>query len=274
MEEQESLFLLPRELSKSVVKTLIEAIYDIEVTGQEFIPSTGGALIICNHTDNLDVLVQGVYCPRKIVYLAKAELFSPQEVLLEQLQDENSPFQKFPLNLTRPALEQMANLIGDQVSKQLRHLGGLPVIRDYNGVEHDKKAAMDYYTKLEDQMVDILKSGEMLSIYPEGTRTETGMMGPFKAMAAKVAIRAGVPVIPSGISGAWKMSSPKAFLSGKAFRAKINYNIGMPIQPSEFPQGPDKKAAKELTEIMEKQVYFLKDNPERRGKPRKVITKL
>lgn len=270
----EELFLIPREVPKYILRQILDLVYDIEVTGLEFIPKEGGAVIVCNHTDFLDIPVQGVYIDRKIIYLGKYELFHPQEEILEYIESPQSPFRYPPLSLLKPLIKNLLNQLGDSIGKNLQHWGGMPIIRNAYGENMDKKQAMEYYEQMENYMVEILKSGELLSIYPEGTRTETGVMGPFKAMAAKVAIRAQVPIIPSGISGAHNMSKPEAFLSGAAFKAKIRYNIGQPIPPEHFPPGPEKKAAKELTEELEKRVYFLKDHPERRTKPRRFVTKL
>lgn len=270
----EELFLIPREVPKFLLKQVLELVYDVEVTGLPFIPSQGGAVLVCNHTDYLDIPVQAVYTDRKIIYLGKYELFHPQTDIMQYIERPGSPFALPPLSLLKPAIRTLLDQMGSSFGKTLKHWGGMPIIRNAYGENMDKKAAMDYYAQMEDYMVDILKSGEILSIYPEGTRSETGVMGPFKAMAAKVAIRAGVPVIPSGIQGAHNMSKPEAFLTGSAFKAKIRYNIGQPIPPEDFPSGPEKKAAKELTEELEKRVYFLKEHPERRGKPRKFITKL
>jgi 1-acyl-sn-glycerol-3-phosphate acyltransferase len=100
-------------------------------------------------------------------------------------------------------------------------------------------------------------------------------MGSFKALAAKLAIKAQVPIIPTGISGAWNISSPKAFLSGQAFRTKIEYHIGNPVTPEQFPkEANEKKAAKILTEELEKRVYYLTTHYERRGQSRKFTTVL
>lgn len=270
----EDLFMIPREVPKFLLRQILDLVYDIEITGLDFIPKTGGAVLISNHTDILDVPVQGVYIERKIIYLAKYELFHPQEEILRYIENPRSPFAKPPLSLTKPAIKTLLNRMGNSFAKTLQHWGGMPIIRNATGENMDKKQAMEYYAQMEDYMVDIVRSGEILSIYPEGTRTETGIMGSFKAMAAKIALRAGVPIIPSGISGAHNMSKPEAFLTGSAFKAKIRYNIGQPIPPEDFPAGQDKKSAKELTEELERRVYFLKDHPERRGKPRKFVSKI
>ncbi|MCC6274808.1 MAG: 1-acyl-sn-glycerol-3-phosphate acyltransferase [Leptospiraceae bacterium] len=268
------LFTIPREAPVIALKTLLELIYNIAVTGTEFIPKTGGAVIICNHTDMLDIPVQGIYSPRKIIFLGKYEIFRPQDTIIEYVNNPNSPFQSFPLAMLRPQIENLLNVLGNVYSNQLQKWGSMPIIRGHHGEGSGAKAAVAYYEELENYMVSLVKSGEILSIYPEGTRSETGIIAPFKALAAKIAIRAQVPIIPSGINGAWRMSEPKAFLSGQAFKTKITYNIGMPINPEEFPKGHEKKCAKELTEQLEKRVYFLAHNRERRGKPRRVTTVL
>lgn len=47
----------------------------------------------------------------------------------------------------------------------------------------------------------LLESGALLGIYPEGTRSPDGQLYRGKTGAARLALRAGVPVIPCGISG-------------------------------------------------------------------------
>ncbi|EMN49497.1 acyltransferase domain protein [Leptospira interrogans str. L1207] len=73
----DSLFLIPREPVKQFLKTLLHLIYSVEVSGIENIPETGGAVLISNHTDNLDVIIQGTSVLRKVIYLGKYELFHP-----------------------------------------------------------------------------------------------------------------------------------------------------------------------------------------------------
>lgn len=265
-------FYIPREIPAYLIKQILTAIYKIEVTGEENIPMQGGAVLVCNHTDALDVPVQGVLLPRKVVFLAKNELFSPQEELLKILSQENSPLNLPALRPLKMLIEDFLNTAADIYSGQMKHWGGMPVVRNYHGT--DAKAAVAYYDELEEYIANILRSGEIVSIFPEGTRTTTGVMGPFKALAAKLAIRANVPIIPSGISGAWNMSTPQAFLSGAAFKTKIVYNIGNPITPDQFPRDNEKKSAKMLNEEIEKRVYYLTTHWERRGRSRRFATVL
>ena len=49
-----------------------------------------------------------------------------------------------------------------------------------------------------------LQAGRVLLLFPEGTRTETGEVGPFQEGVAALARRAGVPVIPAAVEGAFE----------------------------------------------------------------------
>jgi 1-acyl-sn-glycerol-3-phosphate acyltransferase len=265
-------YYIPRDVPVFLLRSLMEAIYKIEITGLEYLPKKGGGVLVCNHTDNLDVVVQSVFLPRKIVFLGKYELFNPQEPLLKAINEPNSPLQNPFLSPIKQGLENLLNQFASVYSGQLKHWGSMPIVRGYQG--NDAKEAVRYYEQLEEYICDILRSGEIISIFPEGTRSDTGVMAPFKALAAKLAIRAGVPLIPSGISGAWKMSEPQAFLNGSAFKTKIMYNIGNSIPADQFPRVNEKKAAKMLTEEIEKRVYFLTTHWERRGQSRRFATVL
>ncbi|MEQ9363802.1 MAG: lysophospholipid acyltransferase family protein [Leptospirales bacterium] len=265
------LFTIPIEPTKALLKVLMDTFFHIEVTGAESIPLTGGGIIISNHTDYIDVPVQGVHCPRKCVYVGKQELFEPEKDLKRFLFQEGSPLNLPPFFIAKALLERALEVYGAATRIQLMEFGGQPIKRSFKSETSGGASARDavqYYKDLEDHLVELLKAGEFISIYPEGTRTETGVIGPFKAMAAKLAIRAQVPIVPSGISGAWKFLTLESFLSGRMFKTHIQYNIGQPILPSEFPRGDEKRAAKELTAQLEKNVYALIEHPERRDNPR------
>ena len=47
-----------------------------------------------------------------------------------------------------------------------------------------------------------LKQGLSLVVFPEGTRSRTGELGPFKKSGFLLALKTGMPIIPIGISGA------------------------------------------------------------------------
>ena len=61
------------------------------------------------------------------------------------------------------------------------------------------------------QAVRQLKNKESFLIYPEGTRTRTGKMGPFKKGPFVLAIESGVPIIPVSVSGSYAIMPPHQF---------------------------------------------------------------
>ena len=51
--------------------------------------------------------------------------------------------------------------------------------------------------------VEILKEGQSLVLFPEGTRSKSPQMGEFKPASFKLATRAGVPIVPVSINGTY-----------------------------------------------------------------------
>ena len=86
-----------------------------------------------------------------------------------------------------------------------------------------------------------LKNGEILGIFPEGTRKGMEKNKKIKNGAAFMAIRAGVPVVPVGISGSFKPFS----------KVKITY--GEPLDMSKYKiKGKEKEGQEQATkEIMD-----------------------
>jgi 1-acyl-sn-glycerol-3-phosphate acyltransferase len=52
-------------------------------------------------------------------------------------------------------------------------------------------------------VIRLLRAGQSVLMFPEGTRTRDGALGRFKSGAASIAIRCGVPVLPVAIEGAY-----------------------------------------------------------------------
>jgi 1-acyl-sn-glycerol-3-phosphate acyltransferase len=79
------------------------------------------------------------------------------------------------------------------------------------------------------QMADHLERGDMVAIYPEGTRTRDGSLQEFKGGALLAARMAGVPIVPCGIRGAFN-----AWPRGRTIPRpkKIGVRFGPPIDSS------------------------------------------
>ena len=85
----------------------------------------------------------------------------------------------------------------------------------------------------------LLKDGEILVIFPEGTRKGLEKNGKAQNGVAYTAIRTGVPVIPVGIQGEMK-----------PFR-KVKLNIGEPL---DFSQYKSNKPEKEILDKVSKEI--------------------
>ena len=73
----------------------------------------------------------------------------------------------------------------------IRWYDGIPVQRDGLGIGGLKETLRR------------LKRGEMVLVFPEGTRTQDGQLSPLKPGFCMLARRAGVPLLPVGIDGAF-----------------------------------------------------------------------
>jgi 1-acyl-sn-glycerol-3-phosphate acyltransferase len=71
-----------------------------------------------------------------------------------------------------------------------------------------------------------LKRGELVLVFPEGTRTQDGHVGPLKPGLCAIARRSQVPLVPVGIDGAFEAWPPGHPLPRPA---SIRVHVGQPI---------------------------------------------
>ncbi len=98
------------------------------------------------------------------------------------------------------------------------------------------------------QMMDAcettLRAGSSIMMFPEGTRSKTGALQPFKPGAFELALRTGLPILPIVLTGTSDALPKKGFvLRG---RHPITITVLDPIQPESF-RGLDAKALTEHT---------------------------
>ncbi|WP_435743114.1 lysophospholipid acyltransferase family protein [Nocardioides sp. SYSU DS0663] len=145
----------------AVVPPLAKAVWRPTVTGLEHVPPTGPVVLASNHLSFADSVVIPVVVPRKVVFLAKSEYF------------------------TAPGAR------GRLQRWWFEGLGMLPVDRD------DTRSALASL----DIALEVLRRGEAFGIYPEGTRSRDGRLYRGHTGVAHLALTAGAPIVPVGLTG-------------------------------------------------------------------------
>jgi len=78
-----------------------------------------------------------------------------------------------------------------------------------------------------EKSIEVLKKGDCIVIYPEGTRSRTGEIQTAKCGVAKLFLKTGVPILPVGIKGTAELMP-----IGRVFpkiKKLIEINIGKPL---------------------------------------------
>jgi 1-acyl-sn-glycerol-3-phosphate acyltransferase len=83
-----------------------------------------------------------------------------------------------------------------------------------------------------------VKSGSRVIIFPEGTRTRTGDLLPFKKGAFKTAQNSGVPLVPIGITGTRSIAPPGRLPLRRHHRVFARIGEAMQISPK-VPLNPE-----------------------------------
>lgn len=77
-----------------------------------------------------------------------------------------------------------------------------------------------------DKAIEAIKRGDILVIYPEGTRTRTGEIQQGKLGTAKIYLKTGAPILPVGIKGTFEIMPPGGKLK---IKKTAEINIGKPL---------------------------------------------
>ena len=97
---------------------------------------------------------------------------------------------------------------------------------------------------------ELLDAGWNLLIFPEGTRSPDGQLGTFKSGTARLAMSAGVPIVPIGLRGAYS-AMPRGRGWPVPGRKPVSVRFGTPLKLR-----PDENA-KQLTDRMRRSVSQL-----------------
>jgi 1-acyl-sn-glycerol-3-phosphate acyltransferase len=90
----------------------------------------------------------------------------------------------------------------------------------------DRKLILSAYRMVEN-IIDYIKAGESILIFPEGTRTKTGALGEFKRGSLLAALKSGAPIVPLAISGSFDLLPKGSFIINPHL---VKFSIGKPIK--------------------------------------------
>ncbi len=94
------------------------------------------------------------------------------------------------------------------LKKELRRVPLLGRIMKLGGfIFIDRKNRASALQGMEDAVAQ-MRAGQSFLVFPEGTRSRTGRMGPFKKGPFMMAIQAAIPIIPITISGSFEVMPP------------------------------------------------------------------
>lgn len=177
---------------KAIIGPVLRLIFRPWAEGTENVPRDGAAILASNHLSFSDHFFAPLPLPRKVVFLAKSEYFTGRGV---------------------KGLLSRAFFSG---------LGQIPI--DRSGGEASERALQ---TGLR-----VLQSGELLGIYPEGTRTPDGRLYRGKTGVARLALEARVPVIPTAMIGGFEFQPPGKLAPRLAIRPGVRF--GKPLDFSRY----------------------------------------
>lgn len=102
------------------------------------------------------------------------------------------------------------------MSRWMRHMGSVFIKRE--NLRSAAQAAID--------CINVLKSGQSMVIFPEGTRSKGSTMQSFKAGSIKIPAKAGVPIVPVTLDGTWRVLEGT---KGRVSPAVINVTFHDPV---------------------------------------------
>ncbi|MER5502392.1 lysophospholipid acyltransferase family protein [Streptomyces sp. NPDC015184] len=183
-----------------VIGPLLRLFFRPRIEGLEHVPEDGAAIIAGNHLSFSDHFLMPAMLGRRITFLAKAEYF------------------------TGPGLK------GRLTAAFFHSIGQIPV--DRSGKEAGQAAIREG--------LKVLGRGELLGIYPEGTRSHDGRLYKGKVGVAVMAIKAQVPVVPCAMVGTFEIQPPGQTIP----RIKrVTIRFGEPLDFSRYAGLENQKAA-------------------------------
>lgn len=190
-----------------VIGPLLRLLWWPWTQGREHVPTTGGAILASNHVSFSDSIFLPVVLRRRVTFLAKSEYFTGR------------------------------GLKGALVRWFFLGVGQVPI--DRSGGRASEAAILTG--------VRILRDGDLLGIYPEGTRSPDGRLYRGRTGVARMAIDAQVPIIPVAMINTYWIHPTGKVLPRLGRRVGVRF--GSPIDTTRFEgQSGDVAVLRQLTD--------------------------
>jgi 1-acyl-sn-glycerol-3-phosphate acyltransferase len=177
---------------KAILSPILRLVFRPWVSGLDNVPTSGPVIFASNHLSFCDSFFLPLMVPRRITFLAKSDYFTGR------------------------------GLKGRLIAGFFTLVGQVPIDRT-GGLASE----MAIQTGLR-----ILRDGHLLGIYPEGTRSPDGRLYRGKVGVARMALEAGVPVIPVAMVDTAKLQPPGHPIPKLGIRPGVR--IGKPLDFSRF----------------------------------------
>jgi 1-acyl-sn-glycerol-3-phosphate acyltransferase len=178
-------------LKHIVLGPVLKLVFRPVVEGLENVPATGAAIIASNHMSFSDSIFMPLMVKRRVTFVAKAEYFTGKGIK------------------------------GKLIKAFFSGTGTIPVDRSGG-----RAAQAAINTGLR-----VLREGQLFGIYPEGTRSPDGRLYRGKTGVARMALEAGVPVIPVAMLNLDELQPPGR-IRPKIMRARMRF--GAPLDFSRY----------------------------------------
>jgi 1-acyl-sn-glycerol-3-phosphate acyltransferase len=129
-------------------------------------------------------------------------------------------------------------------------VGMVPIKRDA------KKASMAALQTA----AELLEAGELVGIYPEGTRSRDGYLHRGHSGVAHLAVMTGAPIIPVGITGTERVQ-PIGTSVPRPFRGRVRVRFGEPIHPDNYRYGGSRKRRQQMLNDVMAAIAAMSDQP-------------
>ncbi|GAA1703701.1 lysophospholipid acyltransferase family protein [Fodinicola feengrottensis] len=198
---------------------LLRLLFRPQVEGLENVPADGSAILASNHLSFVDSLFLPLVVSRKVTFPAKAEYF------------------------TAPGFKGFLSKLFFTAA------GQIPIDR---GSGSAAKATLE-------TLKGLLKDGDLVGIYPEGTRSPDGRLYRGKTGVARLVLESGAPVVPCALLNTNQIQ-PLGAKMLKIMRVRIR--IGKPLDFSRYAgMERDRLVARSVTDEIMYEIMSMSGQP-------------